>query len=63
MVTLSQIRLSRKMIKAALVLALAVSLPGVTFAARPLLTDDAGTLGKGAFQVELGFETSDYRTD
>ena len=63
MVTLSQIRLSRKMIKAALVLALAVSLPGVTFAARPLLTDDAGTLGKGAFQVELGFETSDHRTD
>lgn len=33
------------------------------FAARPLITDDAGTLGKGNFQAEFGFETSDHRTD
>jgi hypothetical protein len=63
MVTLSQIRLSRKMIKIVLVLAMVVSLPVAAFAARPLITDDAGTLGKGAFQVELGFETSDHRTE
>lgn len=64
MIRMSQIRLkSTNMIKAALVLAMVLSLPVATFAARPLITDDAGTLGKGAFQVELGFETSDHRTD
>lgn len=64
MITLSQIGLSRaKMLKVALVLAMVISLPPAAFAARPLITDDAGTLGKGAFQVELGFEMSDHRTD
>jgi len=64
MMRVSQIRLSSaKMIKTALVLAMVLSLPAAAFAARPLITDDAGTLGKGAFQVELGFETSDRRTD
>lgn len=38
-------------------------LPPSAHCARPLITDDAGTLGKGKFQVELGFETSDHRTD
>lgn len=38
-------------------------LPFAAHSARPLLTDDAGTLGKGVFQVEMGFETSDHRTD
>ncbi|HNT43106.1 MAG TPA: transporter [Syntrophorhabdaceae bacterium] len=54
---------SIQMVKAVLVLAMIIALPAVGFAARPLLTDDAGTLGKGGFQVELGFETSDHRTD
>lgn len=64
MITLSRIRMSSiKMIRAALVLAVVVSLPSAASAARPLMTDDAGTLGKGAFQVELGFEMSDHRTD
>jgi len=52
------------MIKITLVLAIMMLLPApAAFAARPLITDDAGTLGKGTFQVELGFETSDHRTD
>ncbi|MBP7527901.1 MAG: transporter [Syntrophorhabdaceae bacterium] len=64
MITLSQIRLNgTKMMKAALVLAVMLSPPGAAFAARPLITDDAGTVGKGTFQVELGFEMSDHRTD
>ena len=29
-----------------------------SFAARPLVTDDSGTVGKGKFQVELGVESS-----
>ena len=33
------------------------------FAARLLETDDAGTLGKGVFQVEMGLEMSDHRQD
>jgi hypothetical protein len=64
MITLSQIRLNgTKMMKTALVLAVMLSPPAAAFAARPLITDDAGTLGKGVFQVELGFEMSDHRTD
>lgn len=38
-------------------------LPVVAFAARPLITDDAGTLGKGGFQIESGIEVSDHRQD
>jgi hypothetical protein len=32
--------------------------PGASFAARPLVTDDAGTVGKGNVQVEIGIEMS-----
>lgn len=64
MITLSQIRLKgTKMMKTALVLAVMLSPPAAAFAAHPLITDDAGTVGKGTFQVELGFEMSDHRTD
>lgn len=64
MITLSQIRLSgKKLMKTALVLAVIFSPPAAAFAARPLITDDAGTVGKGTFQVELGFEMSDHGTD
>jgi hypothetical protein len=52
-----------KMMKTLLLVVVIVFLPAAAFAARPLLTDDAGTVGKGAFQVELGFEVSDHRTD
>lgn len=38
-------------------------LPVGVFAARPLITDDAGTLGKGKFQVEIGIAVSDHRKD
>ncbi len=38
-------------------------LPVAVFAARPLITDDAGTLGKGKFQVEISIEASDHRQD
>ncbi len=37
-------------------LAIVLMAPGVTHAARPLITDDAGTVGKGKMQVELGTE-------
>lgn len=64
MIRVSHIRLSStRMIKAVLVLVMVFSLPVAGFAARPLITDDAGTVGKGTFQVELGFEMSDRRTD
>ncbi|HOW54987.1 MAG TPA: transporter [Syntrophorhabdaceae bacterium] len=46
-----------------IVLILWLLFPAAAFAARPLITDDTGTLGKGKFQVELGFEASDHRTD
>lgn len=29
---------------------------GVTFVARPLITDDSGTQGKGRFQIEVNSE-------
>lgn len=35
--------------------------PSVSFAARPLVTDDAGTVGQGKFQVELGVETFSWK--
>ncbi len=38
-------------------------LPIAVLAARPLITDDAGTIGKGGFQVEAGIEVSDNRQD
>lgn len=53
-----------KIAAAVLVMGMAVLLlPPSARCARPLITDDAGTLGKGKFQVELGFETSDHRND
>ena len=54
---------SARIIGPAIVFMLIVLLPAAAFAARPLITDDAGTVGKGTFQVELGFEMSDHRTD
>lgn len=42
---------------------IACLLPVAAFAARPLITEDAGTLGKGGFQVEAGIEVSDHRQD
>ena len=54
----------RTIITTAFVLAAMIFLANTAaFAARPLISDDTGTLGKGKFQVELGFETSDHRTD
>lgn len=40
-----------------LIVAITLCVPSVSFAARPLVTDDSGTVGKGKFQVELGIET------
>lgn len=54
---------SARVIGPAVIFILIVLLPAAAFAARPLITDDAGTVGKGTFQVELGFEMSDHRTD
>ncbi|OPY79172.1 MAG: hypothetical protein A4E64_00507 [Syntrophorhabdus sp. PtaU1.Bin058] len=48
---------------AAVIVMIACLLPAPAFAARPLITDDAGTLGKGGFQVESGIEVSDHRQD
>jgi len=39
-----------------LIVAMTLCVPSVSFAARPLVTDDSGTVGKGKFQVELGVE-------
>lgn len=36
-------------------------IPSISFAARPLVTDDSGTVGKGKSQVELGVETFSWR--
>ncbi len=56
--------MARKMIPAVFTLAaITLLLPLAAFAARPLVTDDTGTLGKGKFQLELGYEGSDRRTD
>lgn len=44
-----------------LVVAMTFCFPSVLFAARPLVTDDSGTLGKGKFQVELGVETFSWQ--
>lgn len=44
-----------------LVVAMILCVPSVSFAARPLVTDDSGTVGKGGFQVELGIETFSRR--
>jgi hypothetical protein len=37
-------------------LAVSLAVPSISFAARPLVTDDAGTVGKKKTQVELGAE-------
>ncbi|HEX2964604.1 MAG TPA: transporter, partial [Syntrophorhabdaceae bacterium] len=42
-------------------LAFLLIIPGLTFAARPLVTDDSGTIGKGNVQTELGIEVSSTR--
>lgn len=41
---------------AVLLLAGALIVPSPSYAARPLVTDDTGTVGKGKMQVELGAE-------
>jgi len=41
---------------AAIVFCLAFLLPGWTFAARPLFTEDAGTAEKGSVEIELAFD-------
>lgn len=41
--------------------AMILCVPFVSFAARPLVTDDSGTVGKGKFQVELGVETFSWQ--
>ena len=46
-----------------IVCSIALVVPSLVFAGRPLITDDAGTMGKGKFQVELGLEVSDHRQD
>jgi len=54
----------RKIIRpVAVTVMIACLLPALAFAARPLITDDAGTLGKGGFQIESGIEVSDHRQD
>lgn len=62
MVTMSKAGNART-IELTLIFMMIVVLPAAAFAARPLISDDAGTMGKGKFQVELGFEASDHRTD
>lgn len=42
-------------------LALALMVPATSHAARPLVTDDTGTVGKGKTQVELGAEWSSWK--
>ncbi len=41
---------------AAIVFCLAFMLPGWSFAARPLFTEDAGTIEKGSVEIELAFD-------
>jgi hypothetical protein len=42
-------------------IAMILCVPSTSFAARPLVTDDSGTLGRGGFQVELGIETFSWQ--
>jgi len=44
-----------------LIVAMALCIPSLSFAARPLVTDDSGSVGKGKFQVELGVETFSWK--
>ena len=44
-----------------LIAAMALCVPSLSFANRPLVTDDSGTVGKGKFQVELGVETFSWK--
>lgn len=46
---------------AVLLLAGALIVPSPSYAARPLVTDDTGTVGKGKMQVELGAEVFSWR--
>lgn len=53
-----------KIAVAVLVIGMALlSLPPSVRCARPLITDDAGTMGKGRLQVELSLDVSDQRQD
>jgi len=45
----------------AVIVVIVCLLPVGVFAARPLITDDAGTLGKGGFQIESDIAVSDHR--
>lgn len=42
-------------------LAMILAVPSVSFAARPLVTDDAGTVGKKKVQLEMGVEASFWK--
>lgn len=42
-------------------LVMILAIPSVSFAARPLVTDDSGTVGKGKVQVETGVEVSSWK--
>jgi hypothetical protein len=44
-----------------LLLVMSLVVPSTSFAARPLVTDDAGTVGKGKVQVELGAEVFSWK--
>jgi hypothetical protein len=44
-----------------LLLGMMLIAPLPSFAARPLITDDSGTVGKGKFQAELGVEWSTWK--
>lgn len=47
---------SRLLLLLLLLLAIVLKAPATSFAARPLVTDDTGTVGKGKTQIELGTE-------
>jgi hypothetical protein len=59
--TSNKFSLSKKTWFAGALLTVVLMLPYVSFAARPLVTDDSGTLGKGKYQVEFGMETFSWK--
>ena len=48
--------MKRTELGAAIILFLVLIAPGWSFAGRPLLTEDAGTVEKGAVEIELAFD-------
>lgn len=44
-----------------LLIVVLLAAPCTSFATRPFVTDDAGTVGKGKFQVEIGLETFSWK--